>query len=156
MGNIWVRELREGSAFTPKQDSEPTFDPLLGFPNGRKQRVMTVSAEVPTVQCLSNSYPLTEFFHRQFLGICKIERAHHYLLLEHLCCLYFPSFCLHFNLFFFSFPSLPFLLFSLTFSSFFPPHFPFFFSFLFLLSRIAMANTPPPGLKVYRYFPLVS
>merc|ERR1719495_2464481 len=45
MGNTWVRELRDGSDVTPIQDSKPTFDPLLGFPNGRKPRVMTVTAE---------------------------------------------------------------------------------------------------------------
>jgi hypothetical protein len=46
MGNTWVRAIRDGPEVTPKQNSEPTFDPLFGFPNGRKQRVMTVSAEV--------------------------------------------------------------------------------------------------------------
>ena len=50
MGNNWVREFREGTAqspnsTTPEQESKATFDPLLGFPNGRTPRVMTVSAE---------------------------------------------------------------------------------------------------------------
>ena len=69
MGNNWVREFREGTAqspnsTTPEQESkvdrpsvhyhvsichdlilQATFDPLLGFPNGRTPRVMTVSAE---------------------------------------------------------------------------------------------------------------
>ena len=50
MGNSWTRELRDGTAqspnsVTPKQDSPPTFDPMLGFPSGRVPRVMTVSAE---------------------------------------------------------------------------------------------------------------
>ncbi|XP_023345884.1 NADH dehydrogenase [ubiquinone] 1 beta subcomplex subunit 7 [Eurytemora carolleeae] len=45
MGNTWVREFREGPEITPRQDSVPTFDPMLGFPNGRKPRVMTVTAE---------------------------------------------------------------------------------------------------------------
>ena len=46
MGNVWMRELREGPLVTPKQYSEPTFDPMLGFPTGRKPRVLTVTAEV--------------------------------------------------------------------------------------------------------------
>ena len=46
MGNVWVREFHEGKDVTPRQDSKPTFDPLLGFPQGRKPRVMTVTAEV--------------------------------------------------------------------------------------------------------------
>ena len=42
--------MRDGTAqspnsVTPKQDSGPTFDPMLGFANGRKPRVLTVSAE---------------------------------------------------------------------------------------------------------------
>jgi len=45
MGNIWVREFWEGQEVTPKQSTKPTFDPMLGFENGRKPRVMTVSAE---------------------------------------------------------------------------------------------------------------
>ena len=50
MGNSWVREMQDGTAqspnsVTPKQDSGPTFDPMLGFANGRKPRVLTVSAE---------------------------------------------------------------------------------------------------------------
>ena len=45
-----MREMQDGTAqsansVTPKQDSGPTFDPMLGFPNGRKPRVLTVSAE---------------------------------------------------------------------------------------------------------------
>eukprot|EP00088_Acartia_fossae_P018190 TRINITY_DN20479_c0_g1_i1.p1 TRINITY_DN20479_c0_g1~~TRINITY_DN20479_c0_g1_i1.p1 ORF type:complete len:130 (+),score=14.38 TRINITY_DN20479_c0_g1_i1:32-421(+) len=45
MGATWTREFWEGPEVTPKQYSKPTFDPLLGFPEGRKPRVMTVSAE---------------------------------------------------------------------------------------------------------------
>jgi len=50
MGNSWVREFHDGTAqsqnsVTPMQDSKPTFDPLVGFPNGRVPRVMTVTAE---------------------------------------------------------------------------------------------------------------
>merc|ERR1712080_49718 len=50
MGQNWVRELKDGSSempnsVTPKQHSQPTWDPMLGFPNGRKQRVLTASAE---------------------------------------------------------------------------------------------------------------
>jgi len=51
MGNVWVREFHEGPEVTPRQDSKPTFDPLLGFPNGRKPREMTVTeAEMDAVQ----------------------------------------------------------------------------------------------------------
>ena len=53
MGNTWVREFREGPEITPRQDSVPTFDPMLGFPNGRKPRVMTVTAEVSTVHTVN-------------------------------------------------------------------------------------------------------
>ena len=50
MGNNFVREFRDGTAqspnsVTPVQDSRPTFDPMLGFPNGRVQRNLSVSAE---------------------------------------------------------------------------------------------------------------
>ena len=50
MGNSWVREMRDGTAqmpgsVTPEQDSKPTFDPMIGFPNGRVPRVLNVSAE---------------------------------------------------------------------------------------------------------------
>ena len=69
MGNSWVREFRDGTAqtpgsVTPQQDSkvisvflrinkyfsktrylQPTFDPMLGFPQGRVPRVLNVSAE---------------------------------------------------------------------------------------------------------------
>merc|ERR1719435_924918 len=45
-----MREFRDGVAqspnsVTPIPDSKPTFDPLLGFPNGRKPRELTVSQE---------------------------------------------------------------------------------------------------------------
>lgn len=30
---------------TPGPDEEPTFDPMLGFPNGRKQREMKISED---------------------------------------------------------------------------------------------------------------
>ena len=53
MGNTWVREFREGPEIIPRQDSVPTFDPMLGFPNGRKPRVMTVTAEVSTVDTVN-------------------------------------------------------------------------------------------------------
>ena len=46
MGNIWAREFREGPEVTPRQESKPTFDPMLGFEQGRKPRVMTVTEEV--------------------------------------------------------------------------------------------------------------
>ena len=67
MGNSWVREFWDGTAqtpgsVTPQQDSkvspvffqinnsktpylQPTFDPMLGFPQGRVPRVLNVSAE---------------------------------------------------------------------------------------------------------------
>jgi len=50
MGQTWVREFHDGTAqapdsVTPMQDSKPTFDPLVGFPNGRTPRVMNVTAE---------------------------------------------------------------------------------------------------------------
>ena len=50
MGNSFVREFRDGTAqtpgsVTPVQDSKPTFDPMMGFPNGRVQRNLSVSAE---------------------------------------------------------------------------------------------------------------
>ena len=50
MGQNWTREFYEGTSqmpgsTTPAQDSKPTFDPMLGFPNGRVPRVMNVSAE---------------------------------------------------------------------------------------------------------------
>eukprot|EP00088_Acartia_fossae_P037677 TRINITY_DN38898_c0_g1_i1.p1 TRINITY_DN38898_c0_g1~~TRINITY_DN38898_c0_g1_i1.p1 ORF type:complete len:133 (-),score=47.43 TRINITY_DN38898_c0_g1_i1:214-612(-) len=45
MGNIWMRSLNDGPEVTPVQNTKPTFDPMLGFPNGRKPRVMTASAE---------------------------------------------------------------------------------------------------------------
>ena len=67
MGQTWVREFHDGTAqapdsVTPMQDSkvlkpfiiiffllshfsQPTFDPLVGFPNGRTPRVMNVTAE---------------------------------------------------------------------------------------------------------------
>merc|ERR1719458_2424982 len=50
MGNTWVREFQDGSSelpgsVTPKQDSAPTFDPLLGFPNGRVPRVLNATQE---------------------------------------------------------------------------------------------------------------
>merc|ERR1712107_834940 len=49
MGN-WVREFHEctsqmPNSTTPAQDSNPTFDPQLGFPKGRVPRVLNVSAE---------------------------------------------------------------------------------------------------------------
>ena len=49
MGNNFAREFREGAAgppetsTTPLQNSVPTFDPLLGFPNGRVPRELTVT-----------------------------------------------------------------------------------------------------------------
>ena len=46
MGNLWVRAWNEGPEITPKQDTKPTFDPLLGWESGRKPRVLTASAEV--------------------------------------------------------------------------------------------------------------
>ena len=46
MGAHWTRHLSDPEGVTPKQDSAPTFDPMLGFPNGRKPRVMTATAEV--------------------------------------------------------------------------------------------------------------
>ena len=50
MGQNWVREFHEGTSqmpnsTTPAQDSNPTFDPQLGFPKGRVPRVLNVSAE---------------------------------------------------------------------------------------------------------------
>jgi len=50
MGTTWSREFAEGSAYnpgstTPLQDSAPTFDPLLGFPNGRVARVLNATQE---------------------------------------------------------------------------------------------------------------
>ena len=50
MGASFTREFHDGTAqspnsVTPVQDSKPTFDPLLGFPNGRVARPMTVTAE---------------------------------------------------------------------------------------------------------------
>merc|ERR1712080_159054 len=50
MGNNWVREFRDGTAqspdsVTPHQGSQPTFDPNMGFTNGRVPRVLNVSAE---------------------------------------------------------------------------------------------------------------
>ena len=55
MGNSWVREFRDGTAqspnsVTPKQDSGPTFDPMIGFPAGRKPRVMTVSSHASSLR----------------------------------------------------------------------------------------------------------
>ena len=46
MGNTWTRAWVDGPEITPKADSKPTFDPMLGFENGRKPRVLRASAEV--------------------------------------------------------------------------------------------------------------
>ena len=45
MGNRWVTAVKDGPDLTPAQDSAPTFDPLFGFPNGRKARVMSATQE---------------------------------------------------------------------------------------------------------------
>ena len=45
MGNHWTRAWTDGPEVTPKADSKPTFDPLLGFENGRKPRVLNATAE---------------------------------------------------------------------------------------------------------------
>uniref|UniRef100_A0A1S6GLE7 NADH dehydrogenase [ubiquinone] 1 beta subcomplex subunit 7 n=1 Tax=Pseudodiaptomus poplesia TaxID=213370 RepID=A0A1S6GLE7_9MAXI len=51
MGNVYMRAFKEGPEITPEPFSNPPFDPQLGFPNGRKPRVMTVSAaEMDAVQ----------------------------------------------------------------------------------------------------------
>eukprot|EP00088_Acartia_fossae_P050026 TRINITY_DN556_c0_g1_i1.p1 TRINITY_DN556_c0_g1~~TRINITY_DN556_c0_g1_i1.p1 ORF type:complete len:132 (-),score=21.96 TRINITY_DN556_c0_g1_i1:153-548(-) len=45
MGNVYMRMWHDGPEVTPKCNSKPTFDPMLGFENGRKPRVLSASAE---------------------------------------------------------------------------------------------------------------
>ncbi|XP_046995475.1 NADH dehydrogenase [ubiquinone] 1 beta subcomplex subunit 7 [Schistocerca americana] len=44
MGNAWALYVSDPQG-TPQPMKEPSFDPLLGFPNGRKQRVMLATEE---------------------------------------------------------------------------------------------------------------
>ena len=71
MGNTWVREFHEGPEVTPRQDSVPTFDPMLGFPNGRKPRVMTVTAEV------SKTIQKIQWHRATYSGLSNRKREKH-------------------------------------------------------------------------------
>ncbi|XP_063598824.1 NADH dehydrogenase [ubiquinone] 1 beta subcomplex subunit 7-like [Penaeus indicus] len=44
MGNVVAQAIGDRST-TPDYKAEPTFDPLYGFPSGRKERVMVATQE---------------------------------------------------------------------------------------------------------------
>ncbi|XP_051175325.1 NADH dehydrogenase [ubiquinone] 1 beta subcomplex subunit 7 [Leptopilina boulardi] len=68
MGTNWTKTYFTHQDTMPVALSEPTFDPQMGFPNGRKERVM-----VATIQEMrANNVP------SEFRDYC----AHHYLKLE--------------------------------------------------------------------------
>jgi len=46
-GNIasWVRTITDDPGINPGPNATPTFDPMFGFKNGRKERVMVATEE---------------------------------------------------------------------------------------------------------------
>ncbi|KAG7197594.1 hypothetical protein KM043_016910 [Ampulex compressa] len=77
MGQMWIKSITDPDVI-PKAEQPPTFDPMLGFPNGRKERVMIateqemIAAKVPLdkrdycahiylelLGCQRKEYPIT-------------------------------------------------------------------------------------------------
>ncbi|EZA48147.1 hypothetical protein DMN91_008333 [Ooceraea biroi] len=80
MGNYWVSAHITHPDTTPRHESAPTFDPMLGFPKGRKPREMKMSEE----DMMAAKIPLKQrdFCAHKWMELHECKRIHYPLMLK--------------------------------------------------------------------------